>query len=124
VAVLHKVVEDVASRGNSVIVGRGAPYILRNRPDVFHVFIYAPVDEKIRRIKTLGKSGKEAAQLVEEVDAERAAFIRHYFGKEWPLRSLYNLMVNSKFGDEHTVDTILEEIAALNALAVPETASL
>jgi cytidylate kinase len=124
VAVLHKVVEDVASRGNCVIVGRGAPYILRRRPDTFHVFIYAPEEEKIRRIRTLGKSEKEAVQLVEQVDAERAAFIRHYFGKEWPLRSLYNLMINSKFGDEHTVDTILQEIASLEARgSVPQAVS-
>jgi len=123
VAVLHTVVEDVASRGNSVIVGRGAPFILRHRPDAFHVFIYAPVEEKIRRIMTLGRSEKEAAQLVAEVDAERAAFIRHYFNKDWPLRSLYNMMLNSKFGDEHTVGTILQEIASLNARAVPQTAS-
>jgi cytidylate kinase len=88
------------------------------------VFIYAPEDEKIRRIRTLGKSEKEAVQLVEQVDAERAAFIRHYFGKEWPLRSLYNMMINSKFGDEHAVDTILQEIASLEARgAVPQAAS-
>ena len=124
VAVLHKVVEDVASRGNCVIVGRGAPYILRRRPDTFHVFIYAPEEEKIRRIRTLGKSEKEAVQLVEQVDAERAAFIRHYFGKEWPLRSLYNMMINSKFGDEHTVEIILQEIASLEARgALPQAVS-
>ena len=122
VAVLHKVVEEVASRGNSVIVGRGAPYILRNRPDVFSVFIYASEEEKIRRIMSLGKTEREAAQLVQEVDSERAAFIRHYFNKEWPLRSLYNLMINSKFGDEHTVETILQEIASLEARAVPQAA--
>lgn len=122
VAVLHKVVEEVASRGNSVIVGRGAPYILRNRPDVFSVFIYASEEEKIRRIMSLGKTEREAVQLVQEVDSERAAFIRHYFNKEWPLRSLYNLMINSKFGDEHTVETILQEIASLEARAVPQTA--
>jgi len=123
VAVLHRVVEDVASRGNSVIVGRGAPYILRNRADVFSVFIYASEEEKIRRIMSLGKSEREAAQLVQEVDSERAAFIRHYFNKEWPLRSLYNLMINSKYGDEHTVETILQEIASLEARAVPQAAS-
>jgi hypothetical protein len=72
---------------------------------------------------SLGKSEKEAAQLVEEVDSERAAFIRHYFGKDWPLRSLYNLMINSKFGDEHTVETIAQEIALLDARAVPQAAS-
>ncbi|HWZ54061.1 MAG TPA: cytidylate kinase-like family protein [Candidatus Acidoferrales bacterium] len=123
VAVLHRVVEDVASRGNSVIVGRGAPYILRNRADVFSVFIYASEEEKIRRIMSLGKSEREAVQLVQEVDSERAAFIRHYFNKEWPLRSLYNLMINSKYGDEHTVETILQEIASLEARAVPQAAS-
>jgi cytidylate kinase len=122
VAVLHKVVEDVASRGNSVIVGRGAPYILRNRPDAFHVFIYASEEEKVRRIMTLGKTEREAIQLVQEVDSERAAFIRHYFNKEWPLRSLYHLMINSKYGDEHTVETILHEIASVQALPVAQAA--
>src|ERR1700721_986089 len=46
VEMLHMVIEDIASRGNCVIVGRGSPYILRNRPDAFHVFIYAPAEEK------------------------------------------------------------------------------
>ena len=51
VALLHTVIEDVASRGNCVIVGRGSPYILRKRPDAAHFFIYAPVEEKIRRLE-------------------------------------------------------------------------
>jgi len=113
VAMLHTVVEDIASRGNCVIVGRGSPYILRNRPDAFHVFIYAPPDEKIRRLRTIGKSEKEAMQLVEEVDRDRGDFIRHYFKKEWPCRALYNMMINSKFGDEFAVDSILSNVRAL-----------
>jgi cytidylate kinase len=113
VDMLHKVIEDVASRGNCVIVGRGSPYILRNHPDAFHVFVYAPVDEKVRRIQTLGKTQKEALQLVQDIDRERAEFIHHYFGKEWPCRSLYNLMINSKFGDEFVIDSILKNIELL-----------
>lgn len=111
VALLHKVIEDVASRGNCVIVGRGSPYILRNRPDAAHYFIYASVDEKIRRLKTIGKSEHEARKLIDEIDRERATFIRHYFQAEWPHRPLYNLMINSSFGDEHVVETILQDIA-------------
>lgn len=122
VAMLHKVIEQVAAKGNSVIVGRGSPYILRNRPDVFHVFIYAPDDEKIRRLKSIGQSEKEARQLIQEVDRERSDFIRHYFHKEWPYRPLYNLMLNSKFGDEYAVDTILREIDALEHIRQPEQA--
>ena len=82
VEMLQKVVEDVASRGNCVIVGRGAPYFLRDRPDAFHVFIYASDEEKIRRIKSIGKTEKEAQQLVAEVDRDRADFIRHYRSEE------------------------------------------
>jgi len=122
VAMLQEVIEDVASRGNCVIVGRGAPYILRNHSDAFHVFIYAPRDEKIRRIKTLGKTEKEAAQLVTEVDAERASFIRHYFGAEWPCRALYNAMINSKFGDEYVIEMILQHVDALEKLHSPQPA--
>jgi len=113
VEMLHKVIDDVASRGNCVIVGRGAPYFLRNRPDAFHVFIYASDEEKIRRIKSIGKTEKEAQLLVAEVDRDRAEFIRHYFGKQWPHRPLYNIMINSQFGDEFVIESILQNVDAL-----------
>jgi cytidylate kinase len=123
-ATLEKVVEDVASRGNCVIVGRGSPYILRNRPDAFHVFVYAPDDEKVRRLKSIGQSEKEALHLVGEIDRERASFIRHYFGKEWPYRPLYNLMINSKFGDEYVMESILQQIQMLENRPAPQTADV
>lgn len=107
--ILRKVVEDVAAQGQCVIVGRGSPFFLRDRPDVLRIFVYAPLEEKIRRVKLLGKSEQEARKLVEEIDTERAAFIRHYFGKEWPHRPLYHAMLNSQFGDESVVDMVLAE---------------
>jgi cytidylate kinase len=116
VATLRKVVEDAASAGNCVIVGRGSPYILRGRFDAFHVFVYAPVEEKIRRLKEIVKSEAEARQLIEEIDRDRASFIRHYFNKEWPCRALYNMMINSKFGDDYVIESILQQIAALEKL--------
>jgi cytidylate kinase len=123
VEMLHRVIEEVASRGNSVIVGRGSPYILRNRADAFHDFIYAPVEEKVRRLRSIGRSEKEALQLVNEVDRERADFIRHYFGAEWPHRPLYNLMINSKFGDEFVIDAILQNVEALNKFHAQQRAT-
>ncbi|MGH9758824.1 MAG: AAA family ATPase [Candidatus Acidiferrales bacterium] len=110
--ILRKVVEDVAAQGQCVIVGRGSPFFLRDRPDVLRIFVYAPLEEKIRRVRLLGKSEQEARKLVEEIDAERATFIRHYFGKEWPHRPLYHAMLNSQFGDEHVVEMILAEFGA------------
>ena len=119
-ATLHAVVDDVVSRGNCVVVGRGSTYFLRSRPDVF---IYAPAQEKIRRLEAIGKNKKEALQLIEEIDRDRASFIRHYFGVEWPNRALYNMKINSKFGDEHVVETILESITVLEKLRAPRSAS-
>jgi cytidylate kinase len=110
---MSRVIENAAAAGNCVIVGRGAPYLLRERADAFHVFIYAPWDEKMRRLREIGKSEAEAAELLQSIDHERATFVKTYFGKEWPTREFYHLMVNSKVGDEIVLRTITDATAAL-----------
>ena len=84
--VAERVVKDAAERGQCVIVGRGSAYYLQGRTDAFHVFVYAPLGEKVQRLRATGKSEREAAQLAETVDLDRAAFIKQYFGVEWPDR--------------------------------------
>ena len=107
VAITRKVVQDAAAETNCVIVGRGSQYFLHEREDTYHVFIYAPYEEKIRREQQQGKSASQARHLVETVDRERAAFIKKYFRKQWPNHSLYHLMINSKIGDVAVVETIV-----------------
>ena len=110
----EKIVNDVAARGNSVMVGRGSPYFLRERPDTFRVFVYAPYEEKLRRLVALGNDRKEAEHLLETVDEERAAFVKRYYNKIWPSRDLYHLMINSKVGDQMVIDMILTEVNMLD----------
>jgi cytidylate kinase len=110
----ERIASDIASKGNAVIVGRGAPWFLRERSDTFRVFIYAPHEEKIRRVMASGRSRAEAEELVDRVDGERAAFVKKYYNKTWPLRELYHLMINSQVGDDLVVRTVLGEIDALN----------
>lgn len=105
--VTESVVKRAAESGDCVIVGRGSAYYLQNRRDAFHVFIYAPVKDKVRRLRNSGKSESDAAHLAETVDQERAAFIRQYFNVEWPDRHKFHLMVNSAMGVGTAVDTIL-----------------
>jgi len=116
---MQRVISGAASEGNSVIVGRGAPFLLRHRPDTFHVFVYAPREEKIRRLREAGKSEDEAAEEIDVVDRQRVIFVRRYFGMEWPTRELYHMMINSKVGDEVAIDTILNEIHSLGAQNIP-----
>lgn len=114
-AMMEEIVGNIAAEGNAVIVGRAAPFFLRDRQDTFRVFTYASRDEKIRRLIELGKTRADAEDLVENVDKDRMAYIRHYFDCEWPMRCLYHMMVNTEIGDEKAVDVILHHMEALAA---------
>jgi len=116
VEVGEQVMHKIAKEGNCVIVGRGAPYFLRERDDVFHVFLYAPRAEKLRRIQSLGRSEHDAEDLVDTVDRERILFIKHYFGADWPTRSLYHVMINTAIGDENVISTILHTMRTLEGV--------
>lgn len=119
----EKVVKDVAGRGPCVIVGRGAPWFLRDRNDTLTVFLYAPYKEKLRRTLASGKTREETEDLLERVDRERATFVKKYYGMVWPQRDLYDLMINTLPGDEAVIDTILHHKELLEARAIaPRTA--
>ena len=109
--VVKKILPGIADLGNCVIVGRGSAYYLGNRPDAFHVFVYAPFQERVRRLRATGKSEKEATELAETVDRDRANFIEKYFHVEWPARHRFHLMVNSGMGEDAAVDVILDAVA-------------
>jgi cytidylate kinase len=115
IAMVEEVMTTIANEGNAVIVGRGGPFFLREREDTFRVFTYAPYDEKIRRLLAAGKARAEAEDLVENVDKERIAYIKHYFNADWPTRSLYHMMINTVVGDENVIAAILNGMQMLEA---------
>jgi cytidylate kinase len=103
----RRVVEHAAERGNCVIVGRGSQQFLKERKNTLRFFLYAPREDKVRRLLARGKSEAEAEYLVDTVDRERADFIQKYFMAEWPHRAIYHAMLNTSIGDEAVVETIL-----------------
>jgi cytidylate kinase len=105
---MQETMNKIAQEGNAVVVGRGAPYLLRENPDAFHVFLYAPRSEKIRRVMAEGHGEDDAAEMVDSVDHERIAYVKHYFNADWPTRSLYHLMVNTAVGNEPVIQTVLD----------------
>jgi cytidylate kinase len=113
----QQVVEQAAVAGQCVIVGRGAPYFLRDHDDTFCVFLYASRDAKFQRVRLRIKNDTEAINLVDTVDEERAEFIQHYFKVQWPSRPLYHAMLNTDAGVEETVNSILYLMDAANKKA-------
>jgi cytidylate kinase len=78
------------------------------------VFLYASREEKVRRTIAAGKRQSEAEDLVDNVDRERAAFVRRYYNSDWPARHVYHQMINTAMGDALVVKTILDGIDLLN----------
>src|ERR1700686_570995 len=113
--ITRRVVEQVSKEGNSVLVGRGSQHFLRDRQDTLRVFLYAPREDKVRRLIDRGKGQVEAEQLVDTVDRDRKDFIQKYFGVERPGRGIYHTMINTTIGNRAVVDTILDLVKIVNA---------
>lgn len=100
---------QLAEEGPSVIVGRNADYILKDRTDCLHVFIHADDDFRADRIVRLyGESEKRPEARLAEKDKRRAINYQHYTGQTWGVAQNYDLCLNSShLGIEKCVEIIL-----------------
>jgi CMP/dCMP kinase len=88
-------VRDYASRGNVVIVGRGAFAILGARNDVVRVFMHAPRAWRVARVMETARASREVVEAeVDRVDRARVAYVRQWYGRA--------------FGDAHEYDLCLD----------------
>ena len=107
VKISRKIIEEAHAEGNCVIVGRGSQCVLRNHPDVYHVFVYAPCKERIARLRLRLEKGAYPEQRMHQVDEERAKYLLQYFGNHWNNPHLYDLMISSHADEDSTARQIL-----------------
>ncbi|MGP8176123.1 MAG: AAA family ATPase [Terracidiphilus sp.] len=107
VKISRKIIEEAHAEGNCVIVGRGSQCVLQHKPDVYHVFVYAPYKERILRLRKRLEKGANVEQRIRTVDEERAKYLQQYFGKNWCNPHLYDLMISSSEDEDSTARTIL-----------------
>jgi cytidylate kinase len=103
----HHVILETAEMGECVVVGRGGQCLLQKRRDAFHVHVYAPMRERVRRLERREPAGTDIAAAARDRDARRAAYIRHYFEQDWKNTHLYHMMLCSSIGLERAADAIL-----------------
>jgi cytidylate kinase len=93
---VRQVMEELAAKGNVVIVGRAGQVILRDRPDVLHVKIIAPQALRAERIAREQGIPMEAAWAqVEASDRTRRNYLRRYYHARWDDPELYDLVINT-----------------------------
>ena len=96
-----------------VIVGRVADYILRDRDDVFDVFIHASMENRADRIVRLyGESEKKPEQRLADKDKKRKIYYKHYTDREWGDAKNYDMCLDSgRIGIDKCVDLIIDAIS-------------
>ena len=104
-----KIVLETADRGDCVIIGRNADYILREKENVLNIFLCGNREEKKKRIMERHQLGeKEALNLMKKVDHKRSTNYQYYTEKEWGKASNYTLCLNTGIlGEEKTIELIL-----------------
>ncbi len=108
------VVKEASQKSNCVIVGRCADYILRERRECLKVYLYAPIEFRVKRImETEGLSEKEARKKIQQMDRQRAEHYRYYTHQIWGMASNYQLCIDTSLGMEHTENMILEMLESI-----------
>jgi CMP/dCMP kinase len=105
-----RVVEEAGKTGNCVIVGRSSQCVLHNESQVLHVLVYAPLEEKLERMKHRHPHEPDLRELVRRMDAERLRYAQEYFSRNTRERGLYHLCLNSTLGLDACAELIVYAI--------------
>lgn len=115
-------IKELAEKGNCVIVGRCADYVLRERDDVVNIFVYAPLEDRVSRKMMLSETEKGAAAVRKEIvstDKRREKYYNFYTGNRWGNSRNYHLCIDtSKTGIDGAVDIIISYIEKYSATSI------
>lgn len=112
----HNIICNIADEGPCVIVGHCADYILKDREDAFHAFIFADIEFKADRIVRLyGESDVSPYRRLESKDKKRKVYYKNYTGRHWGLSTNYNISLDSSLiGVDKCADIIIDLVRELN----------
>jgi cytidylate kinase len=106
---LEQIMNDLAGRGNILLVGRGGSRFLREDPCAFHVRLVATTDIRVRRVMEYRWIRQDPARhLIAQTDAKRRSFYARYFGADWADPLEYHVTVNSGRLGPAAVDLIVD----------------
>lgn len=108
----QRVVLEMASAGDAVIIGRGSQFLLRGLPRVLHVYVFAPLPRRIENVCTYSQMTRaRAREFIERRDSETEHYLRHYYGSDGTQPELYHLLINTGlFSFETAADLIAQAL--------------
>lgn len=102
------VIQKVAQEGPCVIVGRCADYILKEKPGVINVFIWADINYRIKRVMETDKlTEAKAVERIHKIDKGRANYYNYHSSDKWGKIENYHLSIRSDYiGMDRCADCI------------------
>ena len=102
------VIRMIAEKGNCIIVGRCADYVLRDFPNCINLFLHAPFEARVERVMARDKiSERDATAIVKRHDKQRASYYNFFTDKTWGDGKSYHLSIDSSLlGISETCDII------------------
>ena len=93
---IRSVLWESAEAGDAVIVAHAASLALATRADVLRVLITASVETRARRLAEAQEIGEaEAEKLVARGDANRADYLKRFYGVSTELPTHYDIVLNT-----------------------------
>ena len=116
VDLLHQIINRLADEGNTVIIGRGSQYILRDRENVYHILLVAQKEDRIKFMEDhYDLSPKEAALVVSRQDKRRTNLYRKFGKEDYDQPHLYDLVINCSKQDLKKVTDLVCKLVALSS---------
>lgn len=108
-----EVIREVADKNSCVLFGRCSDYFLREYPNTFNIFLYAPLEYRIKHIaKDYELDEKAAEKMIKKIDKQRHNYYKYVTGKNRGDRDGKNLMIDvSYFGVQGTVDLVCKALS-------------
>lgn len=89
------IIREHASSHSLVVIGRGAPLLLRDRHDAVRAFIMAPFEARVQRVQArTGWTADEAAREIKKSDQHRLAYMQQHYRVDWRDPHSYDIVVN------------------------------
>lgn len=105
----------IASKEDCVIVGRCADYILKDNPNLIRIFLYAPIEYRIEKVKEMYKdTHNEAKKHISKSDKSRASYYEIIANKKWGDKENYDICLDCSIGNDKIVNIICEYIKEIN----------
>jgi len=103
------IIQEAAKIGNCVIIGRSAQCVLQRHSRVLRMLVYAPLKEKLGRMKLRHPDEHDLPALLRRKDSERLHYARYYYDCNSADPRLYHLTLNSSLG----IDTCVKLVAQI-----------